>query len=108
MGEKALAPLSFGRDPGAGFTVPYTWDHGSCAIEVDVLRKDDTESSTFAAIFKRAFDVAVQCVIKPPHLGGQGLVGENERLKVWIYGFNAKVSSPGLVGSNLSVSVDTS
>ncbi|CAF9941928.1 MAG: hypothetical protein ALECFALPRED_009420 [Alectoria fallacina] len=81
MGEKALAPLSFGRDPGAGFTVPYTWDYGNCAIEIDVLREDDEERSTFAAIFKRAFDIAVECVIKPPHLGGKGLVGKNEQLK---------------------------
>ena len=108
MGQKALAPLSFGRDPGAGFTVPYSWDFGSCAIEIDVLREDDSERSTFAAIFKRAFDIAVECVINPPHLGGKGLVGENERLKVWMYGVNPKVSLPGLAESNLSVSVDTS
>lgn len=31
MGEKALAPLSFGRDPGAGFTVPYV-----CNLPVQV------------------------------------------------------------------------
>ena len=108
MGEKALAPLSFGRDPGAGFTVPYTWDYGNCAIEIDVLREEDEERSSFAAIFKRAFDIAVECVIKPPHLGGKGLVGQNEQLKVWIYGFDAKVSSPGLAETNLSLSVDTS
>lgn len=105
MGEKALAPLSFSRDPGAGFTVPYTWHSGSCAIEIDVLREDDMERSTFAAIFKRAFDIAVNCVIQPPHLGGKGLVGEKEWLKVWMY---SKESSPGLVESNLNVSVHTS
>lgn len=108
MGEKALAPLSFGRDPGAGFTVPYTWDYGTCAIEIDVLREGDSERSTFAAIFKRAFDIAVECVIKSPHLGGKGLVGDNGHLKVWIYGVDPKVSSPSLVESNLSLSADTS
>ena len=108
MGEKALAPVSFGRDPDAGFTVPYTWKSGSCAIEIDVLREDDMETSTFAAIFKRAFDIAVQCVIKPPHLGGKGLVGENEQLMVWMDWVDPGMSSPGLVDSNLSVSVDTS
>lgn len=46
MGEKALAPLSFGRDPDAGFTVPYTWDFGGCAVEINVLREHDRESST--------------------------------------------------------------
>ena len=109
MGQKALAPLSFARDPDAGFTVPYTWDFGSCAIEIDVLREDDSESATFAAIFKRAFDIAVECVIKPPHLGGKGLVGEHGLLKVWMFGVDPKVSSSGLAESNLgSVSVDTS
>ena len=63
------------------------------------------ERSTFAAIFKRAFDIAVNCVIQPPHLGGKGLVGEKEWLKVWMY---SKESSPGLVESNLNVSVHTS
>ena len=66
------------------------------------------ETSTFAAIFKRAFDIAVQCVIKPPHLGGKGLVGENEQLMVWMDWVDPGMSSPGLVDSNLSVSVDTS
>ena len=109
MGQKALAPLSFGRDPDAGFTVPYTWDFGSCAIEIDVLQEDDSERATFAAIFKRAFDIAVECVIKPPHLGGKGLVGEKGLLKVWMYGVDPKVSSsPGLAESNLGVSVNTS
>ena len=108
LGEKALAPLSFGRDPGAGFTVPYTWEYGTCAIEIDVLRADDMERSTFAAIFKRAFDIAVECVINPPHLGGEGLVGEKEQLRVWLYESDPAVSSPSLVESNPSLSVDTS
>lgn len=106
--DKFLAPLSFGRDPDAGFTVPYTWAFGGCAVKIDVLREDDKEISTFAAILKRAFDIAVACVIKPPHLGGEGLVGANERLTVLVYGLDAKVPSLGLVESNLSVSVVTS
>lgn len=66
------------------------------------------ERSTFAAIFKRAFDIAVECVINPPHLGGRGLVGENEQLKVWMYGVDPQVSSPGLVESDLGTAVNTS
>ena len=108
MGEKALAPVSFGRDPDAGFTVPYVWKYGNCAVQIDVLREDDTESSTFAAIFKRAFDVAVECVIKPPHFGGNGLVGGNERRKVSLLGVEPAVSPPDLVETILGVSVDTS
>ena len=108
MGEKALAPLSFSRDPDAGFTVPYIWDYGSCAIGIDLLRNDDREISTFAAIFKRAFDIAVECVIKSPHLGGRGFVGENGRLMVSIRGADSDASSLGLVVSNRNLSVDAS
>ena len=108
MGEKALAPLSFSRDPDAGFTCPHTWKSGNCAIKIDVLQEGDKESSTFAAIFKRAFDIAVKCVIKRPNLGGQGLVGENGRLNVSIYGLRPAVSSLGLAESNLGVPVDAS
>lgn len=108
MGEKALAPLSFGRDPDAGFTVPYTWKYGNCAVEIDVLEEDDSERSTFAAIFKRAFDIAVKCVIEPPHLGGKGLVGEKGLLMVLMHGVDPKVASPRLATSNLSLLVDTS
>ncbi len=81
--------------------MPYAWPYGSCAVQIDVLQEDDKESSTFAAIFKRAFDVAVECVIKPPHLGGQGFVGEDGRLKVSITGAHPAASPAGL-------SVDTS
>ena len=108
IGAKALAPISFSRAPDAGFTVPYKWPYGDCTIEIDVLREDEEEISTFAAIFKRAFDIAVECVIKPPNLGGHSLVGRNERLSVVIVGPDPVVSSPGLAGSNVNVSVDTS
>ena len=109
MGAKALAPVSFSRDPSAGFILPNKWDSGNCAIEIDVVQADDEEHSTFAAIFKRAFDIAVECVINPPHLGGKGLVGDHDRLRVSIYGVYPKASSsPGLVASDRSASADTS
>lgn len=97
MGEKALAPVSFSRDIGAGFTVPYSWDFSRCAISIDVAREDQRAQSTFAAIFKRAYDIMVECVIKPPHLGGRGLVGEDDQLKVLIYGIHPRASSAGSV-----------
>ena len=107
LGEKALAPLSFSRDPDAGFTVPYSWTYGNCVVQIDVLKQDDTERSNFASIFKRAFDLAVECVIKPPHLGGRGFVGDSGKLKVWIFGVDAAASGGGFEGSNRSVAVDT-
>lgn len=97
MGEKSLAPATFSRGPGAGFAVPETWDFGRCAISIDVAREDQMARSTWAAIFKRAFDILVECVIKPPHLGGGGLVGEDDQLKVLVYGIHPRASSPGSV-----------
>lgn len=94
MGAKSLAPVSFGGDPGKGFPVPESWDFGRCAVLIDVSHEGQMVRSTFAAIFKRAFDIAVECVIKPPHLGGRGLVGEDDQLKVSIYGIHPRTSSP--------------
>ena len=64
--------------------------------------------STFAAIFKRAFDLMVECVIKPPHLGGKGWVGRDGQLAVSVLGVRPAASSLGLVKSNVSLAVDTS
>ena len=84
LGRKALAPLTFGRNKSAGFQTPYHWTYGICQIGIDVLDQDVEETATFAAIFKRAFDLLVECVIKPPHFGGLGLVGDDRNLKVTV------------------------
>ena len=89
MGQKALAPIVFARSPDAGFKVPHSWvgeRGGNCVVEIDVSGDSVSETATFAAVLKRAFDLAVECVIKPPHLGGRSLVGEREGLEIAMYG----------------------
>lgn len=92
MGEKALAPVIFSRSKDAGFQVPESWTYGQCTIEIDMITEDIEETTTFAAIFKRAFDLTKECVIHPPHLGGRSLLGNHGYLKIWIYGFGKRVT----------------
>ena len=79
-----MKPISFSRKADAGFQVPVIWHHGNCAVEIDVSEVDDEESASFAAIFKRAFDIVVQCVIHTPHFGGTSPIGEDGKLLVRI------------------------
>ena len=64
--------------------VPHSWSYGDCVVLIDVVAADVEETSTFAAVFKRAFDLAVECVIKPPHLGGRSKVGTAQMLDIVI------------------------
>ena len=93
MGEKSLAPVTFGRKPDAGFQVPQTWSRGNCAIKIDVVAEEAEETTTFAAILKRGFDLTVDCVIKEPHLGGTSLIGKKKMLSVSISASESNVSS---------------
>ena len=84
MGEKALAPITFSRNPDAGFRVPHSWSYEDCVVIVDTVDDDAEETTTFAAVFKRAFDLAVECVIKPPHFGGRSRIGTSGMLDIVI------------------------
>ena len=86
LGEKALAPVSFGRSTDSGFQVPADWQYGRCIVQIDVVAPNVKETATFAAILKRAFDITKECVIYPPHLGGREVLGVNDGLKVWVFG----------------------
>ena len=87
VGEKILAPVQFARSPQAGFEVPDSWSSGRCIIGLDVIDAGVVETATFAAIIKRAFDLTVECVIGPPHLGGRSFLGRDLGLEVLIYGY---------------------
>lgn len=84
LNEKALAPITFSQNPDAGFRVPHTWKHENCVIIIDVVEPDAEETTTFAAVFKRAHDLSVECVIRPPHLGGRSRLGTTQKLEVLI------------------------
>lgn len=77
-----MKPITFSRSDRAGFKVPAHWDFDNCAVEIDVVEDDDEERTTFAAILKRAFDLVLECVIHPPHLGGRSFIGADEKLVV--------------------------
>ena len=90
MGEKALAPITFSRNPDAGFRVPHSWSYEDCVVIVDTVDDDAEETTTFAAVFKRAFDLAVECVIKPPHFGGRSRIGTEGMLDIVIIESNSR------------------
>ena len=66
--------------------MPDSWIWGNCVVTIDVSGADVRETATFAAIFKRAFDLMVDCVIREPHLGGVSKLGVDDGLEVFIYG----------------------
>ena len=82
--EKALAPITFSRNPDAGFRVPHSWSYEGCVVHIDMVEADAEETTTFAALFKRSFDIAVECVIKPPHFGGKSKLGTTQMLEIAI------------------------
>ncbi len=51
-----------------------------------MLGEEVVVTSSFAAVFIMAFEVAVGCVIQEPHLGGWGAVGEGLGLGVRVFG----------------------
>ena len=87
LGDAGLKPVTFGRSSSAGFQVPYSWNKGSCAVEIDVTEEWVTETTSFASVLMMAFEIAVSCVIPAPHFGGQAPLGEEGGLKVWLYRF---------------------
>ncbi len=92
IGDKGAAPVIFSRTAVAGLPVPDSWHQGRCAVMIDVDGADVEETSTFVAILNEARRIMEKCVIRPPHLGGRALVGEQERLEIVVFGFE-----PGMV-----------
>ena len=92
LSEKALAPITFSQNPDAGFTVPHSWSDGNCVIIIDVVEPNAEETSTFAAVFKRSFDIALECVIKPPHFGGKSKLGTSQMLDIVMIESNSRKS----------------
>ena len=91
MGEKSLAPIVFGRSADVGYRVPHSWSHENCVVTIDVIDAGDKDVATFATVFKRAFDISVECVIKPPHLGGKARIGENKLLELAVIESNPRM-----------------
>ncbi|KAL8634344.1 MAG: hypothetical protein Q9228_008062 [Teloschistes exilis] len=82
-------PLSFSRDRGLNpdIKLPETWTSGAgdCIVGVDIPSNVGGEEKTsLRDIVFAAQAVAVECVIKPPHLGGLLLVGWQKKMNVVI------------------------
>ena len=106
MREKAFAPVIFSRNPHAGFKVPHSWSHGGCVIRIDTLEADVEETATFAAVFTRAFELAAECVIKPPHFGGRSLIGTTDMLEIAVIESSIRKSLPNALKGLGGISAD--
>lgn len=96
---KAFAPITFSRNPDAGFKVPHSWSHEGCVVIIDTVTADAEETTTFAEVFTRAFEISADCVINPPHLGGKSLLGEADLLEIAIIESSIRMSSHGTESS---------
>ena len=81
--------MYFGRPPTSPDTIlPYVRIFGSCAVVVDVedrFRRYKEESS-LQEVADAVRTLSAQCVIPPPHLGGEKWVGRAGRLGVTVLG----------------------
>ena len=74
--------------------VPYVRYSGSCALVLNVHRQDVYERDTFRDVLHSAYILARDCVIVPPHRGGQVNLGSRRRLQLTI------VRRPGYPGND--------
>ena len=95
VSDKAYAPIVFSRNPTAGFRLPYSWSHGGCIVIIDVTTTDAEETATFSEVFERAFELSIECVIRPPHLGGKCLLGTTDMLEITIIEPGVRKSAQG-------------
>ncbi len=95
VGDKAEAPIYFSRDPSVGFQLPHTWEHGNCAIEIDVDPPGEGDTTTFMQMHRVALRTMMLCVKDFPRLGGRDRLGPKEVLVMFVYG-RAEPSNPSL------------
>ncbi|KAI4194633.1 MAG: hypothetical protein LQ350_007658 [Teloschistes chrysophthalmus] len=82
-------PLTFSRDVNLNpdIKLPETWTSpgGDCIVGVDIPSTlGGEEKTSLRDILFAAQAVAVECVIKPPHIGGLMLVGWQKKMNVVI------------------------
>lgn len=64
--------------------VPYVRYSGTCALVLNVKKQDVYERDSFGDVLHSAIILARQCVIIPPHRGGQVNLGSRGRLELTI------------------------
>lgn len=85
-GDKRDAPIYFSRDPSVGYSLPSTWSHGTCEVELDVDPPNEGDTAKMVDIGKVALTIAILCVAEPPRLGGRVRVGPKEVIVIFMYG----------------------
>ena len=91
-GDKAHAPMHWGRDKHAGFRLPTMWDvwGKSCFITMDMLPEYEDEEVVFPpdAVAKVAVDIINYCQTSSrlPRLGGRETVGPEHKTIVILAG----------------------
>lgn len=83
-------PLSFSRERSLkpDIKLPKTWhgrNEGDCVVGVDIPEAiGGSEKTSLTDIMYAAQGIAIECVIKPPHLGGILQIGWQNKLNVVI------------------------
>ncbi|KAL8707102.1 MAG: hypothetical protein Q9225_007827 [Loekoesia sp. 1 TL-2023] len=88
-GFDPLNPLTFSRNPALrpDIRLPKAWEHetGDCIVVVDIpATRGGSEKTSLQDIRSAAQSIAVECVIKPDHLGGALRIGWQNNLNVLI------------------------
>ncbi|KAL8637353.1 MAG: hypothetical protein Q9228_005369, partial [Teloschistes exilis] len=104
-------PLTFSRDRGLNpdIKLPETWTSlgGDCIVGVDIPSTvGGVEKTSLRDILFTAQAVAIECVIKPPHLGGLMLVGWQSKMNVVIVSVKGPPNSLRLPGGNATLRID--
>lgn len=97
-GHDPTVPLKFSKDPTVhpDIALPKYWTRGAskCGVGVDfVPQMQGYDRTTLDDIQRAAREVAVECIIKEPYLGGFVEVGWYHRLGVLIAGASVRPNS---------------
>ncbi|KAL8801238.1 MAG: hypothetical protein Q9182_004587 [Xanthomendoza sp. 2 TL-2023] len=87
-------PLKFSADPATrpDVKLPTAWGHrrDNCDIWLQANppgTRKGSDRTTLRQVEEAAMTVALECVIKPPHLGGLVVLGWNDKLAVNVINF---------------------
>ncbi|MCJ1482198.1 hypothetical protein MMC06_002361 [Schaereria dolodes] len=81
-GDKVDAPMQFSRT--TGYILPDSWTFGNCAIAIDMMGPDDSDTVPLKEVARAAMAVMVACVqnVRSPQLGGKSTAGPEQVIRV--------------------------
>ncbi|KAL8870720.1 MAG: hypothetical protein Q9174_003302 [Haloplaca sp. 1 TL-2023] len=98
-------PIAFSRSDTQGLKVPMRWPSGNCVIQIDVLEDGDTDVSTLYHLAVQASYLNTRCVMGPPHLGGEIVLGMERKLNLTVFGTSPRMGRGSERGWDYGVSV---